>query len=71
MNFRVEKLMRTESFLEKIKQYKILDYDFKLIILLVGLAIALPEGTRKTLPEGPQRTLLMGLRKTLPERVRG
>ncbi len=31
--------MRTESFLEKIKQYKILDYDFKLIILLVGLSV--------------------------------
>ncbi len=31
--------MRTESFLEKLKSYKILDYDFMLIIMLIGLSL--------------------------------
>ncbi len=31
--------MRTESFIEKIKKYKITDYDFKLIIMLIGLSL--------------------------------
>ena len=30
--------MRTENFLEKLKSYKIWDYDFKLVLLVLGLA---------------------------------
>ena len=38
-SFRVERLMRTESFLEKLKSYKIWDYDFKLVVLLISLSM--------------------------------
>ncbi|WP_026509325.1 FtsW/RodA/SpoVE family cell cycle protein [Butyrivibrio sp. LC3010] len=31
--------MRTESFLEKLKSYRIFDYDFKLVLMLVALSI--------------------------------
>ena len=57
-NFRKAKQMRTESFLEKIKQYKILDYDFKLIILLVGLSMVGIMAIGSADPEGRDKQVL-------------
>ena len=39
MNLKAVNLMRTESLIEKLKSYRILDYDFKLVIMLISLSV--------------------------------